>query len=193
MNTKLDELDMPIRALPSFIEGIRTLCLPVGFEDSTKAGGQEQSESECVASSWFIQTLIVLAFCWPTISAALAGAGAGGVLTAQEDRGPCEMISEPESVIGSSHCRSADTGLFELLEGSTRTRQSRQGRHHSERAIKQQASGAYAPQRGFWAQSVAEFALALTLCGLRRNPQLHREIITNLTPWNYEQPEAHGG
>src|SRR5215211_5724940 len=29
------------------------------------------------------------------------------------------------------------------------------------------------PSEGFWGQSVAEFALALTLCGLRRIPQLH--------------------
>jgi hypothetical protein len=33
---------------------------------------------------------------------------------------------------------------------------------------------------GFWGQTVSEFALALTLCGLRRIPQIHREIITRL-------------
>ena len=33
------------------------------------------------------------------------------------------------------------------------------------------------PSEGFWSQTVAEFGLALTLCGLRRIPQLHREII----------------
>ena len=44
------------------------------------------------------------------------------------------------------------------------------------------------PSEGFWGQSVAEFALALTLCGLRRIPQLHRAIVTNLQPWDYAPP-----
>lgn len=38
---------------------------------------------------------------------------------------------------------------------------------------------------GFWGESVAECALALTLCGLRRIPQLHHEIITSQKPWDY--------
>jgi phosphoglycerate dehydrogenase-like enzyme len=38
---------------------------------------------------------------------------------------------------------------------------------------------------GYWAQSVAEYGLALTLCGLRRIPQLHHEIITSQAPWDY--------
>lgn len=49
---------------------------------------------------------------------------------------------------------------------------------------------------GFWGQSVAEFALALTLCGLRRIPQLHREMIATLEPWDYTphtHPHKHGG
>lgn len=45
---------------------------------------------------------------------------------------------------------------------------------------------------GFWGQSVAEFALALTLCGLRRIPQTHHHIITDLADWNYEQPDGQG-
>ncbi|HZC25764.1 MAG TPA: hypothetical protein VE287_02000, partial [Actinopolymorphaceae bacterium] len=36
---------------------------------------------------------------------------------------------------------------------------------------------------GFWGQSVAEYGLALTLCGLRRIPQLHHQIIADLAPW----------
>ena len=39
--------------------------------------------------------------------------------------------------------------------------------------------------QGFWGQSVSECALALTLCALRRIPQLHREIITRRDPWDY--------
>jgi phosphoglycerate dehydrogenase-like enzyme len=45
---------------------------------------------------------------------------------------------------------------------------------------------------GFWGQTVSEYGLALTLCGLRRIPQLHREIIDDLTPWNYNAPDGVG-
>jgi phosphoglycerate dehydrogenase-like enzyme len=48
------------------------------------------------------------------------------------------------------------------------------------------------PTQGFWGQSVAEFALALTLCGLRRIPQLHHEILANQTPWSYAPPNGIG-
>jgi phosphoglycerate dehydrogenase-like enzyme len=45
---------------------------------------------------------------------------------------------------------------------------------------------------GFWGQSVAEFALALTICALRRIPQLHHEMISSLKPWNYDPPAGVG-
>ena len=48
------------------------------------------------------------------------------------------------------------------------------------------------PSEGFWGQSVAEFALALTLCGLRRIPQLHHEILSSQTPWSYAPPDGIG-
>ena len=48
------------------------------------------------------------------------------------------------------------------------------------------------PSEGFWGQSVAEFALALTLCGLRRIPQLHRAIVTDQQPWDYALPGGAG-
>lgn len=54
------------------------------------------------------------------------------------------------------------------------------------------------PSEGFWGQSVSEFALALTLCGLRRIPQTHHEIISSIAPWDYSpqgkvgRPEARG-
>jgi phosphoglycerate dehydrogenase-like enzyme len=44
------------------------------------------------------------------------------------------------------------------------------------------------PSEGFWGQSVAEFGLALTLCGLRRIPQLHHQILTSSAPWDYSPP-----
>ncbi len=48
------------------------------------------------------------------------------------------------------------------------------------------------PSEGFWSQTVAEYGLALTLCGLRRIPQLHREIIHSQAPWDYEPPGGEG-
>src|SRR6185312_15197956 len=48
------------------------------------------------------------------------------------------------------------------------------------------------PSEGFWGQSVAEFGLALTLCGLRRIPQTHHEIITDYIPWDYDSPGGIG-
>ncbi|MBX3001091.1 MAG: hypothetical protein KF893_21390 [Caldilineaceae bacterium] len=48
------------------------------------------------------------------------------------------------------------------------------------------------PSEGFWGQSVAEFALALTLCGLRRIPQLHHAILTSQAPWSYSPSEGRG-
>ena len=48
------------------------------------------------------------------------------------------------------------------------------------------------PSEGFWGQTVAEYGLALTLCGLRRIPQLHHQILTSLAPWDYEPPGGLG-
>jgi lactate dehydrogenase-like 2-hydroxyacid dehydrogenase len=45
---------------------------------------------------------------------------------------------------------------------------------------------------GFWGQSVAEFGLALTLCGLRRIPQTHHSMLTKHDDWHYEPPEGKG-
>lgn len=48
------------------------------------------------------------------------------------------------------------------------------------------------PTEGFWGESVAECGLALTLCGLRRIPQLHRQIISDQSPWDYRPPNDQG-
>ncbi|GAB4469714.1 MAG: hypothetical protein OHK0029_42430 [Armatimonadaceae bacterium] len=45
---------------------------------------------------------------------------------------------------------------------------------------------------GFWGESVSEFGLALTLCGLRRIPQTHHQILTDKTPWDYNPPNRIG-
>jgi phosphoglycerate dehydrogenase-like enzyme len=42
----------------------------------------------------------------------------------------------------------------------------------------------------FWSQSVSEFALGLTICGLRRIPQIHQAITASLAPWKYVPDEG---
>jgi len=49
------------------------------------------------------------------------------------------------------------------------------------------------PSEGFWGQSVAEYALALTLCGLRRIPQLHQAMQADLSVWDYSPPDGEPG
>lgn len=44
----------------------------------------------------------------------------------------------------------------------------------------------------FWGQTLAEFALGLTICGLRRIPQMHHNIMSDLKDWNYTQPDGIG-
>lgn len=46
---------------------------------------------------------------------------------------------------------------------------------------------------GFWSESVSEFGLALTLCGLRRIPQLHSAIRENHESWSYVPAAGTGG
>ena len=41
----------------------------------------------------------------------------------------------------------------------------------------------------YWGQSVAEYGLCLTLCGLRRIPQSHTAMIGSLEPWKH-RPEV---
>jgi len=46
---------------------------------------------------------------------------------------------------------------------------------------------------GFWGQSVAEFALALTLCALRQIPQNYHAMLTSHEPWQRYQPSRNRG
>ncbi len=46
---------------------------------------------------------------------------------------------------------------------------------------------------GFWGQSVAECGLALTLCALRRIPQLHAGIAAGTPDWHWGPPGGIGG
>lgn len=46
---------------------------------------------------------------------------------------------------------------------------------------------------GFWGQSVAEFALALTLCALRQIPQNYHAMLTSHEPWQRYAPARNQG
>lgn len=46
---------------------------------------------------------------------------------------------------------------------------------------------------GFWGQSVAEFALALTICALRRIPQNYHAMLTSHEPWERYQAARNQG
>lgn len=45
---------------------------------------------------------------------------------------------------------------------------------------------------GMWGQSVSEFGFALTLCGLRRIPQTHHSIQSDLSEWKYAPTVGEG-
>lgn len=46
---------------------------------------------------------------------------------------------------------------------------------------------------GFWGQSVAEFALGLTLCALRQIPQNYHAMLTSHEPWQRYHPARNQG
>jgi len=111
----------------------------------------------------------------------------------QEDRRPvAQVLSSPGSVnrlllLGvslTSDCAASLTGLRAVagvadaaLAGRLTLRGVQVIRHLSE---------------GYWGQSVAEYGLALTLCGLRRIPQQHHGIIGSLDAWNKEPANGMG-
>lgn len=118
-------------------------------------------------------------------------------LSAQDDRKASEAVAEASRVtrlisLGLSfttNCVDAFSALREVayigsgwkvneaVEEKLETLGVRIVRHQSE---------------GYWGQSVSEFGLALTLCGLRRIPQTHHEIISSLSLWDYEPPGGVG-
>lgn len=54
----------------------------------------------------------------------------------------------------------------------------------SQRLLRERSVQIYEhPREGYWGQSVSEFALALTLCGLRRIPQLYSEMRSSHQAW----------
>ena len=58
------------------------------------------------------------------------------------------------------------------------------------RALEAKGTAIYThTSEGYWAQSVAECALGLTIAALRRIPHLHRRMTESLEPWDYS-PKA---
>ena len=73
---------------------------------------------------------------------------------------------------------SYQSGLSEACEAYLAERGVAVYKHHSE---------------GFWGQSVAEFALALTLCALRQIPQNYAHMVTSHQPWQRYHPSRNQG
>ena len=114
------------------------------------------------------------------------------IRTAEADATPAEMVSNPASVQRLALLGFAleDDGLnrFSSLEECYLDWQG-----GSEAAVvAAEARGvSFIPHRVdiYWGQTVAEYALAMTICGLRRIPQNHGAMQTSLAPWDYS-PEA---
>ena len=114
------------------------------------------------------------------------------IRTAEADATPAEMVTDPASVqrlvlLGFAL---GDDGLdrFTSLEECYLDWQ----RGPQAAVAGAQARGvSFVPHRVdiYWGQTVAEYALAMTICGLRRIPQNHTAMQTSLAPWDYS-PEA---
>lgn len=100
-----------------------------------------------------------------------------------------DAVAEPgraERVIALGYSlREADLDAFTSLEEAFTSLGYRAGDEQAEllaaRGIRQLSHGS----EGFWGQSVSEFALGLTIAGLRRIPQTHHAIISGLEEWEY--------
>ncbi|UPV73905.1 hypothetical protein M0R89_15345 [Halorussus limi] len=114
-----------------------------------------------------------------------------------DSRDLCQVLPDPQTVtrlvsLGvpiSNDCLDQLTALEEAVVYSPSSMYSTD----EEIATQLEASGVTVyrqPSEGFWGQSVAEFAVGLTIAGLRRIPQLHKEIITNQEPWDYDPDET---
>ena len=114
------------------------------------------------------------------------------IRTDAEDAAPAQLVPDPGSVrrlvlLGFS-VGNHDLDSFAALEECYLD-----WRGGSEAAVAAaEARGvSFIPHRVdvYWGQTVAEYALAMTICGLRRIPQNHGAMQTSLAPWDYS-PEA---
>ncbi len=117
------------------------------------------------------------------------------IRTEAEDAGPERLVRDPGSVqrlvLLGFQLRAHDLDPFAALEECYLNRSD-----GSEEAVAAaEARGVrFIPHRAdvYWGQTVAEYALALTICGLRRIPQNHTAMQTSQAPWDYS-PEAGAG
>jgi phosphoglycerate dehydrogenase-like enzyme len=112
----------------------------------------------------------------------------GEVLSAADEVSRLVCLGVPVTVACLEPCRALRQAVFAGAYGGPQLSKAaldlldRRGvkhyRHHSE---------------GFWGQSVAEFALALTLCALRQLPQNYHAMLTSHKPWQRYSAERNQG
>ena len=117
------------------------------------------------------------------------------IRTEAEDAVPARLALDPGSVqrlvLLGLQLRAHDLDPFAALEECYLSR----GDGSEEAVAAAEARGVrFIPHRAdvYWGQTVAEYALAMTICGLRRIPQNHTAMQSSLVPWDYS-PEAGAG
>ena len=117
------------------------------------------------------------------------------IRTEAEDAVPARLVRDPGSVqrlvLLGVQLRAHDLDPFTALEECYLGQQ-----HRSQEAVASAEARdvRIIPHRAdvYWGQTVAEYALAMTICGLRRIPQNHTAMQRSLAPWDYS-PEAGAG
>jgi phosphoglycerate dehydrogenase-like enzyme len=112
-------------------------------------------------------------------------------LAPDERRGPLELLQSPQQVrrLALFTRRKIDWSRLQSLEETAIDA----GHEDAGPILHPRGVEVYWQQsEGFWGQSVAEFALALTLCALRRIPQTYRAMITGHECWEYSPPAGIG-
>lgn len=115
-------------------------------------------------------------------------------LAAGDDRNVCQVLTDPGAVtrLVALQVPITDACLDQLRGLREATFYPELPKGLAERIEAQGVSVYRHTSEGYWGQSVAEYGLALTLCGLRRIPQLHHQILTDQSPWDYRPPAGHG-
>lgn len=136
---------------------------------------------------------------WPFVPERMRelwGGDAEMILVHQDDtRRLGEVIPHPETVdrlvsFGMTVTTSCLDDLSNAKEIGIERNVTEELIQHAERSGKRLC---YHKSENYWGQSVSECALALTLCGLRRIPQWHHEIIQNHEPWSYKYRKGEDG
>ena len=118
-------------------------------------------------------------------------------LALDDDRTLAEVVSEPERVRRLA-CLGVPFSIDDLKQFTTLQEATFQsfGQWDSACLDHLKSAGVRLIEQmgeGFWGQSVAEFALALTLSALRHIPQNYHQMLTDLAPWEQYHPSKHQG